>query len=389
MRSDEVSGKISFGNTKTETDAPNGNSPERTENYGNHANAETKLPERALNGFNAGNADAVSARYASETDYEAGKLSPPAGRGNADEYSLKSNGMISVRNLDAITRLKNKGRSGFADAGAGYLYKRADLRTDSPANSAEKADQPSVYVDGRQNTVVSAGQSSSEVNLDVYGEQNTESGAFIPKPHEETAEGTLSEDVFGGVFSGRPAGQLFSTYLIVERGDTAYFIDQHAAHERVIFDELTENLKEGLIQNMLVPFVREFGFAEFDFLCGLLTDLRACGFDIEEFGDRTLKISAVPLALTDINFNRFFDGLLTDTAAYRSVKFKDILKDKLASAACRAAVKGGDTLTPSQTDALLREFDAAGTPPLSCPHGRPSVLKLTKRELEKMFKRIV
>lgn len=190
-------------------------------------------------------------------------------------------------------------------------------------------------------------------------------------------------------FFGRAAGQLFSTYLIVEDGNDAYFIDQHAAHEKILYDELVKNLSEGVSQPMLFPYVAEFNHQEFDFVEYISGDLKELGFEIEEFGERTIKISSVPLALTEMNFKKFFEMLFEEVGSYKTLRLKDLIKDKLAQTACKAAIKGGDALNPAQIQALLDAFAAAGSPPLTCPHGRPAVIKLTKRDIEKLFKRIV
>ena len=111
------------------------------------------------------------------------------------------------------------------------------------------------------------------------------------------------------------------------------------------------------------------------------------GFDIEEFGDNSFKISAVPVDLQYIDLGKFFNEILGDISGYRSIKLVDILKDKLASAACKAAVKGGMDLTKEEIDALFELMN--GDMGLKCPHGRPVVVKMSRTELEKMFKRIV
>ena len=111
------------------------------------------------------------------------------------------------------------------------------------------------------------------------------------------------------------------------------------------------------------------------------------GFDIEEFGDNAFKVSAVPLDLQYIDLGKFFNDVLGDVSGLRAIKLVDLLKDKLATAACKAAVKGGMDLTQEEIERLFELMD--GDMGLKCPHGRPVVVKLTKTELEKMFKRIV
>lgn len=185
------------------------------------------------------------------------------------------------------------------------------------------------------------------------------------------------------------AGKLFNTYLLYERGQEVYIIDQHAAHERLIFNRLKEQMqrREILRQPMLLPFILNLNAFESAFIRENLENIRAIGFDIDEFGDNAFKVSAVPLDLQEIDLKAFFNEILGDVSGYRSVKLEDILKDKLATAACKAAIKGGMDLTREEVDRLFALMD--GDMGLKCPHGRPVVVKMTRTEIEKMFKRIV
>ena len=185
------------------------------------------------------------------------------------------------------------------------------------------------------------------------------------------------------------AGKLFNTYLLYERGDEVYIIDQHAAHEKLIFDRLKEQMRtrKVLQQPMLLPYVLNLNAFESAFIREKMENIREIGFDIDEFGNNAFKVSAVPLDLQSIDLALFFNEILGDISGYRSIKLEDLLKDKLATAACKAAVKGGMDLTREETDRLFRLMD--GNMGLKCPHGRPVVVKMTKTELEKMFKRIV
>ena len=185
------------------------------------------------------------------------------------------------------------------------------------------------------------------------------------------------------------AGKLFNTYLLYERGDEVYIIDQHAAHERLIFDRLKEQMRtrKVLQQPMLLPYVLNLNAFESAFIREKMENIREMGFDIDEFGNNAFKVSAVPLDLQSIDLALFFNEILGDISGYRSIKLEDLLKDKLATAACKAAVKGGMDLTREETDRHFRLMD--GNMGLKCPHGRPVVVKMTKTELEKMFKRIV
>ena len=185
------------------------------------------------------------------------------------------------------------------------------------------------------------------------------------------------------------AGKLFNTYLLYERKDDVYIIDQHAAHERLIFNRLKEQMQSRTVaqQPMLLPYRLELNAFESDFIRERLQDIRLMGFDIYETGATVFEVSAIPLDLQDIDLSRFFNEILGDISGFRAIKLEELLKDKLASAACKAAVKGGMDLTKEEVDALFVLMD--GDMGLKCPHGRPVVVKMTRAQLEKMFKRIV
>lgn len=184
-------------------------------------------------------------------------------------------------------------------------------------------------------------------------------------------------------------GELFRTYLIYEAGDCAYLIDQHAAHERILYDRLREKWENRSVvsQSMLAPFLLTVNGQEFAFLERNFPVLREIGFEIDAFGDDAVKVSAVPVELMGIDLNKFFGEVLASIETLRAIKLVDILKDKLATAACKAAVKGGELLSEQEARSLIRE--TGGDLGLKCPHGRPAVVKVRKSELEKLFKRIV
>ena len=184
------------------------------------------------------------------------------------------------------------------------------------------------------------------------------------------------------------AGKLFNTYLMYECKDDIYIIDQHAAHERLIFNRLKEQMQRRAVaqQPMLVPYELSVNVFESEFLREHLTEICEMGFEASVENGK-LSIYAIPLDLQHIDLGAFFSDILSDISGYRAIRLADILKDKLASAACKAAVKGGMDLTRDEIDALFALMD--GDMGLKCPHGRPVVVKMSRTEIEKMFKRIV
>lgn len=184
-------------------------------------------------------------------------------------------------------------------------------------------------------------------------------------------------------------GNLFNTYLLYEIGGEVYIIDQHAAHERLIYDRFRKQVEERKVarQGMLVPYILSLTPEENSFMEENLMLIREMGFDIEPFGINAYRVCEVPADLKYLDFVAFFDELLSDVSGLKSIKMADVLKDKIAMAACKHAVKGGMELTKQEADGLLAEMH--GDMWLKCPHGRPVAVKLTKYQIEKMFKRIV
>lgn len=182
---------------------------------------------------------------------------------------------------------------------------------------------------------------------------------------------------------------VFNTYLIYECKDDLYFIDQHAAHERLIFERLKKQIesKEVLKQPMLVHYTMKVNSFEAGFLRECADDIREMGFEMEETEENVFSVSAVPFELAGMDIASFLHDILAEINNFRKIKLEDIIKDKLASSACKAAVKGGRTLTKEEIDYLFEMID--GNMGLKCPHGRPVVTKISRREIEKMFKRIV
>ncbi len=185
------------------------------------------------------------------------------------------------------------------------------------------------------------------------------------------------------------AGKLFNTYLLYECNADVYIIDQHAAHERLIFDRLKARMRDRNVprQPMLLPFELQVNPMEGAFLREKMKEINEMGFDISETYENVFAVSSIPVDLPKIDLGAFFNQILFDIDGYRGIRLEEVLKDKLASAACKAAVKGGMDLTREEIEELLKQMD--GDMGLKCPHGRPVVVKMTRTELEKMFKRIV
>lgn len=183
-------------------------------------------------------------------------------------------------------------------------------------------------------------------------------------------------------------GQIFKTYLLFEGRNCMFMIDQHAAHERLLYDRLLENVKSKKVMSiqLLVPYIVEVNPKEFDMLYELTDTLNAMGFDVSYFDDKSFKVYAVPDDFQGMNFSGFFKDILTDEKL-KTESIPTIIQEQLMQKACKSAVKAGQLLSYSEVDALMGELK--NNFGLKCPHGRPIAIKITKTEIEKWFKRIV
>lgn len=185
-------------------------------------------------------------------------------------------------------------------------------------------------------------------------------------------------------------GKMFNTYLVIQWGDNVYLIDQHAGHERIRYDKLKAEYESGniVVQPMLIPYVLTLNSEDARIIEANLDAIRSVGFDIDEFGDNSYKISAVPSIVDGIDFDKFFAMFLAEKLNKTKITEADLVKDNLMQMACKSAVKGGDDLSKAEIEKLLYEMKEQNVV-LFCPHGRPVIVRITKNEIEKWFKRIV
>lgn len=183
-------------------------------------------------------------------------------------------------------------------------------------------------------------------------------------------------------------GTIFHTYIIIQKEENIYFIDQHAAHERILFDKFMEIVKnkENYSQNLLVPYIFEVNSLEYEFLSSNIKILENLGFEIYEFSNNCFKVSAVPLLLKDISLRNFFNDLLSTTNQKLILDKTNLEYNNVAKIACKSAIKANDILKENEILYLIELLNK--TPKLLCPHGRPIIVEISKKEIEKWFKRI-
>lgn len=188
----------------------------------------------------------------------------------------------------------------------------------------------------------------------------------------------------------RIIGQLFDTYWLVEYDNKFYIIDQHAAHEKVLYERFLKEFakKEILSQMISPPSLISLNLQENNLLKANLEIFREFGFEISEFGGKEYSIHAVPANIYGVSVQELFIQILDSLEQEHVSKTPDILAERIATAACKAAVKGNNRLSVKEADALIDELLSLENP-YNCPHGRPTIISMTKYELEKKFKRIV
>ena len=185
-------------------------------------------------------------------------------------------------------------------------------------------------------------------------------------------------------------GTCFNTYIIVENNDSIFFIDQHAGHERLLYDKFKALFEKDdlAVQSLLVPYVLNTNYLESNFINNNIDVFKSLGFDIEPFGINSFKVSSVPVLLKDISLYQFFNEVLQDVNKNLNLTKSDILKEYLERSACRSAVKANDILSKQEIEILLNMLNQ-NNQILQCPHGRPVIIEITDKEIEKWFKRIV
>ena len=225
-----------------------------------------------------------------------------------------------------------------------------------------------------------------------------EKSESLQKPEREPEEKPVQLDLFEENFLKRDVraeyrliGQVFETYWLVEYRDSLYIIDQHAAHERVLYEKTLKGMKnrEFTSQYLSPPIILSLSMQEAEVLTEHMDRFARIGFEIEPFGGEEFAVRAVPdnlfgIAKKDLlieMLDGLSDGLTTSMTP-------ELIDEKVASMSCKAAVKGNNKLSAREMDALIGELLTLDNP-YHCPHGRPTIIAMTKRELEKKFKRIV
>lgn len=195
------------------------------------------------------------------------------------------------------------------------------------------------------------------------------------------------------LLNSKIVGALFATFIVFQSNDCVYLMDQHAAHERVLYEEflakaLAKECEKDFVETLLVPDIVSLSSADYVFALDHKDEFKKYGFDIEAMGDREIAIRTIPsvknmVIKPSVMFNDLLDDLKKDLPVGDNAWFL-----KIATAACKAAIKGRDIISADEIKALLESMLTLDDP-YHCPHGRPTFIKLTETDIDKMFKRIV
>ena len=188
----------------------------------------------------------------------------------------------------------------------------------------------------------------------------------------------------------RIIGQLFETYWLIEFEDKFYIMDQHAAHEKILYEKTMERLHNKTMgtQMILPPIVLSLNMHEEEIYRNNADIFKSLGYEIEEFGGSEYKVTGIPAGLPKMDYKQLLIDVLDGLSEENANKEPDIITEKVASMSCKAAVKGNNRLSFSEAFELMDELMKAENP-YNCPHGRPTLIMMSKYEIEKKFKRIV
>ena len=220
---------------------------------------------------------------------------------------------------------------------------------------------------------------SEESRLTDYILNTNHKNPYVVKEFQEIIEDAMPKAKIIGV--------IFKTYILVEKENNLYMIDQHAAHERALYDKFSVSVENEnvLKQGLITPYHLKLNSLEYDFFKRNFDVLSSVGFDVADKGDNQIEITAIPYVLPIEKLGEYIDYFISNLQDYSS-KASDYFKSGLMQHACKMAVKSGQVLSLNEIETLIDEMEKHV---LLCPHGRPILIKITKSQIEKWFKRIV
>lgn len=324
-----------------------------------------------------------------ERAYKPAVPTPVTVRENTDSFGQENRSSI----VGESTSAQVQGKTGQATSSGVKIIPVGETPV-MGLNQFPKSETTQAVLEQKKKTDLNGGSdcqneiSTSQKNVSEGQDTNT---SPVEAPEQMTLE-SMSPDFLtrDAKKMHRIIGQLFKTYWLIEYEDKLYIIDQHAAHEKVLYERTMARLheKEYTSQAISPPIVLSLDAKEQEMLERYRKDIERLGYEIENFGGREYMISAVPDNLFSIDMKDLFIEMLDDFSNLTGRETPDLIVEKVASMSCKAAVKGNDALSIPEIDALIEELLTLDNP-FNCPHGRPTIIAMSKYEIEKKFKRIV
>lgn len=277
-----------------------------------------------------------------------------------------------------------------------YFMKKMQERVTSYHNQMSQAEVTNVHEVHREKEQVdrireAVNYNKTSVTIPPVAQKEETNTPVTPQKEKQLdlfEEKLLSKE---SVIEHKIIGQVFDTYWLVEFNEQLYIIDQHAAHERVLYEKTLHGMKERdyTSQYLSPPIILNLSMQEENVLKEHMDTFANIGFEIEAFGEASYAVRAIPDNLFGIAKKELLIEMLDSLVeGIHSSVAPDIIAEKVASMSCKAAVKGNSRLSAAEVEVLIDELLKLDNP-YHCPHGRPTIIAMTKRELEKKFKRIV
>ena len=316
-----------------------------------------------------------------------GAVRPEAGRSASSDSGTVSSDSGKSASLDPRTVSSDPGRTVSPDSGitvSSDAHRASALQNTAAAQGASGTDAGRFSIAdslNRHTDLSAAPEKPSDAENGHGSEKNEE---FY---EQQTLPGFLD---IAAKPNHRILGCAFRTYWIVEYGDRLFMIDQHAAHEKVLYTRFMKEYASSSVSSQQIDpsIVVSLNMDEQALYEEYKDAFSRAGFEIEHFGGREYKISAVPYHMSALGSKRLFTEMLDHLEVSSDPKKLEIYVHRVATEACKAAVKGGDVLSVREAEALIDELLTCEDP-YHCPHGRPTIISFTEKDLEKRFKRII
>ena len=310
--------------------------------------------------------------------------------GNAQSFGANKPGGAQTAQGDAAN-LPGKAQTAQGSAASMPSLPGEAVRQNAPAGdaAAEQPPQSENAPTGGVNPSRTAANMPPLPNGGDAASARSIAGQNAPGGDAQSAAPKMPE--LPGKIESKPAyrvvGVAFKTYIILEVNDTLLLIDQHAAHERLRYEMYCKQLESGTAsQQLLTPLIVRLSEREMALIMDNIDLLSDAGYTVEPFGEHDIQVRAVPHVLGKAELKPLFMDMLNSLNRLKAATL-DARRAEIMQMACKSAIKGGDALSESEIDALIGEMLETGAPP-TCPHGRPVVKQVSRRDLERLFERI-